>query len=94
MQEHLSTHQYEPRKLCSRNHRRTDRTTVWLTPKALRQLEWLLEFYYRVLGERPVSTSLVVRRSLGVLQEHIQEMLRKGNLEAVLAEGEHIKGMR
>lgn len=92
-QEYSPAQMYEPGKLCSRNHPGTERTTIWLTPKALEELVWLREFYFLVLGQE-VSASLVLRRSLELLKLFTRGHISKGNLSAIHQEGARLKELR
>ena len=85
--------EFEPRKMCSRNHAGSERTTIWLTPKALEELGWLLEFYFLVLG-RKVSISLVIRRGLELLKGQIKDTIRKGDRAGVFSEAQKLEELR
>lgn len=85
--------EYEPRKLCSRNHPGTQQRTIWLTREALEQLQWLREFYFLVLGQE-VSASLVLRRSLELLKAGIKGHISRGDLSAIHEEGARLKELR
>lgn len=83
----------EPKKLCSRNHRGTQRTTIWFTPKALKDLAWLQDFYETILQQH-VSLSLIVRRGLDLLVERMHGLAKEPDLEKITREGERVRQQR
>lgn len=89
----LKTEEREPVKLCSRNHRGTQRTTIWFTPKALKDLAWLQDFYEAIL-QRRVSMSLIVRRSLELLVDQMHGLARQPDPEKITQEEERMKRQR
>ena len=74
------------RKLCVGKSIRQDPSSakVWLSPKSGRTLNDVRRAYGRLL-DREVSTSLVVRRALDLLQDHLDDLHSRADAESEMA---------
>lgn len=58
-------------KLSSAKRSRLEQVRFWMNPEASQHLRELRQHYADLLG-REVSTSLVMRRALGMLTDHVR----------------------
>lgn len=77
------------------SRKRTNQSTkyvVWFPPQTQERIKSLKDVYKRVLG-REVSTSIILRRSLQVLANIIEDRVKEGDTEKLAIEAANLMSL-